>query len=440
MSRSIPKLTVSEKINKAHAFYTGRGPLVGSRKQKQDLTEEHMGMRWNTIQKYLKIKEGLHEDLLPYLDKKGKEKLSLGLALKLIELVWNPEYQLEIFPVINGMKNKVAIESVKDNTECLICCVPTCMMEKTPCCGTFYCFDCQKKTMETSINDVAFLGIKCPFCKTYFSETYIQDFLYQRSEKDPGIYRYKCRQRGAFVGREYTYMENLFRKFGAMMSCIEIANRDVAKGDYKSLFEGDLYYGPCSRCTPGVREMAPQLAEFGHIQMCHVEKQCANGEGDVVVLNDDMFVCVVCKSYEENYEDGTFKKCPHCGIKTLKPSGCNYVKCGDHRWCFICNERLEVSHDGHNTHYYTGPGSSAYSSVCRQSINSDKPKFILKTCECSSCAPFGGMPLCRELECMERTHDPTSPYCAKCANPFTLMVKYYRRFHREPQLHEMYQK
>lgn len=437
-------LTVSEKIDKAHKYHAhisviNKDGYIAVR----ELTERHMGVRWPTVKKYISIKERLHRDLLPYLDKKGKDKLSIGLAVKLTELVWNPNYQLEIFPVINRLPNAEAIKiGVWENTECILCCAPTSAMEQTPCCKNFYCFDCQKRTIETAINHLAFLGVKCPFCKTYFTKGFIQDWLNGGEYKDVLLtggrdwrkdVRYKNMKLPSTI-----YMYNLWKKCESLFSSVENANNSVPKNDYPALFEGDLYYGPCTRCTPGVREFGYQRDEFGHMNVCSVEKQCANAEGDLAVLQADMFVCIVCKSFEEDYEDGTFKKCPHCGIKTLKPSGCNYVKCGDHRWCFICNERLPVSHDGHNTHYYTGPGTSAYSHECRQSLRTDTPKFILSSCNCESCFVRGGRQLCRELECMETA--VFTEYCIACDNSWLLMSKYYERYNREPSLSDFYQK
>jgi hypothetical protein len=181
-------------------------------------------------------------------------------------------------------------------------------------------------------------------------------------------------------------------------------SRDFSVGDPLK------YYGACTSCTPAVSRR--HHIDWGHIQMCSVEKQCAQADGGLAVLEPHMFLCIVCKSLQEP-EDATFKKCPHCGIKTLKPEGCNYVQCGDHRWCWICNERLENNYNGHNTHYYTGlPGASPYASECRKSLNQDKPMFILNSCDCSSCSTRGGDPLCKTIDCMETAI--SQKYCLNC--------------------------
>ena len=409
-----------------------------------------------TIKKYVELVQRLHPLLLPYLDKKGKEKLTLGVAKKITDLIWNPEYQYEVFPEILKMKSSEAIKSgIGNASECIICCAPTTAMEKTTCCNNFYCNACEKRHIETAINGIAFVGIKCPFCKDYMSESEVKERLVTQGRNMEGIIsggeNWKAETRYGQIKHQQsfpiTYACNLFDKYQVILDSILLLNRN-GPTDSRSLFEGDTYYGPCSRCTPGLREYQRQGNVFGHMQICTVEKQCANGEGEEVILNDDMFVCIVCKSYEENYEDGTFKKCPHCGIKTLKPEGCNYVKCGDHRWCFVCNERLEKTHEGHNTHYYTGPGTSAYSSECRKSLHMDKPTFILHTCDCEDCKPHNGAPLCRELECMNHTSpmmwfdrrvtESFQLYCEDCNNPFQLMIKYYSQYNREPDISEFY--
>ena len=147
-----------------------------------------------------------------------------------------------------------------------------------------------------------------------------------------------------------------------------------------------------------------QKRHFRRLRIGNVQKQCVNDQNEIVVLEPNMFLCIICKSHLEDPNDGEFKKCPHCGIKTLKPNGCNFIYCDDHRWCFICNERIENNENGHNKHYHTGPGTSPYSNQCRQSIDYDAPKFLIKgKCNCNTCKEHNGSPLCRTLECMNHT-------------------------------------
>ena len=193
------------------------------------------------------------------------------------------------------------------------------------------------------------------------------------------------------------------------------------KPNFKELLGDELYFGSCSECTPAVTDrILIGRREWGRLEMCNIQRQCGNGEGGILVLEPQMFRCVICKSKDENYEDGEFKKCPHCGIKTVKPDGCNFIYCGDHRWCWICNERIENNEDGHNKHYWTGPGTSPYSFQCRESIQSENDRYVIRgKCDCSSCKNYGGSPLCQSIDCMNRTEqiensEEFHKYCNAC--------------------------
>ena len=419
-----------------------------------------------TLAKYQKLKDLLHPEVFLHLDKKGNEKLTMGQAIAFLETVWNPDYQVEVLPQIIALpKNQRTKAGILDTCMCYICCDTCSLFEKTPCCGAFLCEGCLGKTMETAINDIAFHGIRCPFCHQNFTLKYIHWMLSVKFRKKfqshahreahrnaPDYWRYQqSRMQGLKLSEIYS--QNLYRKFTSMIDRLEhilhVRVGSRVENGLQKLLDSDNYYGPCSGCTPGLQEFVIQN-NFGHIEMCPVEKQCVNDENNLAVLREDMFLCVVCKSHQEDYDDGTFKKCPHCGIRTVKPEGCNYVRCGiipgdpasGHRWCFICNERLEKTHDGHNTHYYTGPGSGPYANSCRKSLNlPNKPTFILKTCECSACVPHNGAPLCRELECMNRTNFSNGApfmYCQGCRNPRYKMIKFYRGYYREPDLVKQY--
>jgi len=400
-----------------------------------------------TLSKYRKLKDLLHPDVFLHLDKKGTDKLTMGQALAFLEAVWNPEYQVEVLPqVISLPKSHKTKAGILSTCMCHICCDTSTLFEKAPCCGAFICEGCLGKTMDTAINGIAFHGVRCPFCQENYTLAYIKWFLASRftMKYNSGHWRSPGNRKHGHKRLPSIYSTNLHRKFKAVTACLEtihavrVLSRDV--NGLQKLLGSDHYYGTCTGCTPGVREFRIQN-DFGHIQMCRVEKQCVNDENDLAVLRDDMFLCLVCKSFQEDYDDGTFKKCPHCAVRTVKPEGCNYVKCGDHRWCFVCNERLENTHDGHNTHYYTGPGSGPYSNSCRKSLKlPNKPTFILEKCGCQSCLPHKGEALCRELECTNRTSSAhfRFRYCAECQNRESHVSEFYRGYHREPELVDHY--
>jgi hypothetical protein len=201
------------------------------------------------------------------------------------------------------------------------------------------------------------------------------------------------------------YNTNLYYKFHYLIGLLKRL-KGYDGEDLQLLTDDEKYYGVCYQCSPLVSNTYTQKEEFKNLRISSVDKQCVNGEGEIVVLQPQMFKCSSCKNNEENI---IIKKCPHCGIKTLKPDGCNYVICGDHNWCFICNERLESNHNGHNVHYWMGRGSSAWSNKCRKSENHNAPTYILKNCSCYSCR--GQPSLCRELDCMNRCQ---GEYCSSC--------------------------
>ena len=363
-----------------------------------------------TIRKYVAIGKNLDFELRDLLEEKGKKKLSLGLALKFCE-VPNPEYQYDIYKRMSSrtITNKEKIESFTEYTECNICCEKSHFQEKLPCCGMFVCLTCLYKTIDTMINDISFSGCKCPFCNSYFSKKYIFDILtFNRKNK---IYKWIYDVPELFFKREY--YRNLWRKMRAIIERVEVLqNKMIDENlDFRKLVSGDekeKYYGVCVECCPPVTK---NIQIFTDIKVNTVDRECADGEGNMVVLNHDMFKCENCGE-----KDNEYKKCPHCGIKTLRPSACNYVICGDHRWCWICNERLPNNHEGHNVHYWTGPGSSPYSNYCRRSIQYNAPDFVMDCCDCSDCSKHMGLKLCKTLECYNRCESSEKPHCKACQN------------------------
>jgi hypothetical protein len=375
----------------------------------------------------------------------------MGEAQLFLKNILNPQHQLELLPQVIALpKSQRNTSGFRELSNCMICCAYIPHFEQTPCCGNFLCIDCLMTTMETAILDVAFHGVKCPFCNEHFSLEYIRWLMVERYDSYP-----LSEWRKVTLHSKYTnlwsykgiYADNLYYKLTSLLTTIENLRRPFKLNPSEpngmaKLLEGDEYYGACSGCTPPINRNRKRR-NYGHLQICSVEKQCANAENGLVVLRPEMFRCMVCKSYDDDYNDGVFKKCPHCGIKTVKPEGCNYVRCGNHRWCFVCNERLPNNHDGHNTHYYTGPGTGPYSARCRVTMKSSKPTFVLNSCACSECQPNHGAPLCRETECMNRTTSTQcgtmfNVYCDACNNPEQSMLKYYEGFHRDVVLIEYY--
>ena len=409
-------MSVVQKIDDIYTLYCYSG---------QNITEtlKVTNIKRPTLLRYIKIKERLDPSLFECLDKKGgRPKLTLEMALYICRNVLNPEYQHHIFKSIRVSSRTQMIQRIGELSECLICADQSSNFELTPCCGQFLCEGCLVHIGENAIEDITFKAINCPFCQQSFTLNEVKTLLIRRyARTDPSELWRMTGDYDKSLTLNYTYARNLCRKFMAILGKIERLRGHTQPDDrmprysrnYEEVIGKDLYYGCCTACSPDMSRT--QRVDYRRIRIASVEKQCVMGENELAVLEPGQFLCTVCKSYQEDREDGTFKKCPHCGTRTLKPEGCNYVRCGDHRWCFICEERLENNHNGHNVHYHTGlPGASPYESSCRVSLKQDKPTFVLKTCDCPACKEHRGAPLCRELECMNRTSPNNVSFNDQC--------------------------
>ena len=376
-----------------------------NRKYKE--TMKYINISYQTMRKYQLIGEKLDFELREFLDKKGKDKLTIGLALKFCEVV-NKDHQYTIYQQLSSRQitNKEKIDTFENYLECSICFDKSYLQEKLPCCGLLLCIHCLYKTLDTMVNDIAFTGCTCPFCNSYFSKDYLYKLLsFNRKYRTSLCFNDK----ELFTNRHY--YRNLWRKMRSIIEQVEIMKGKLIGPslNFKKLISDDkkeTYYGVCKECCPPILNETQVL---NHIKVNTIDKECADGEGNMVVLNHDMFTCENCGD-----KDNEYKKCPHCGIKTLRPDACNYVICGDHRWCWICNERLPNDHNGHNVHYWTGQGTSPYSNHCRRSINYTQPDFVLDYCDCSACYPHSGLRLCENLECYNRCENPGDTRCSNC--------------------------
>ena len=376
-----------------------------NRKYKE--TMKYINISYQTMRKYQLIGEKLDFELREFLDKKGKDKLTIGLALKFCEVV-NKDHQYTIYQQLSSRQitNKEKIDTFENYLECSICFDKSYIQEKLPCCGHLLCIHCLYKTLDTMVNDIAFTGCKCPFCNSYFSKDYLYKLLSFNRKYGTSL----CfNDQELFTNRHY--YRNLWRKMRSIIEQVEIMKGKLIGPslNFKKLISDDkkeTYYGVCKECCPPILN---ETQVFNHIKVNTIDKECADGEGNMVVLNHDMFTCENCGD-----KDNEYKKCPHCGIKTLRPDACNYVICGDHRWCWICNERLPNDHNGHNVHYWTGPGTSPYSNHCRRSINDTQHDFVLDYCDCSACYPHSGLRLCENLECYNRCENLGDTRCSNC--------------------------
>tara|TARA_Y100000996_G_scaffold191366_1_gene149688 strand:+ start:1005 stop:2216 length:1212 start_codon:yes stop_codon:yes gene_type:complete len=400
---SLPDVT--DKIIEANYWFN----LYGRRYKN---TQDHLKICYGTLKKYIIIGGKLDFTLLDLLNKKWKrDKMTLDFAIKFIDLVKNPDHQIEIYSKIKDINKKDRIKKVEELIECPICCCESEYQESFRCCNTFICIDCIYKHLDLTINDLKFEGLKCPVCCEYLLKEDIYH-LFNNTKRTEKTFWFS----ETHHSRDARKYRNLYLKYHYMIKAIEELNGKRINRrtmDFKELTSDNdppLYYGVCQYCCPITDNYRHN---FSNIQIKTVEKRCVENE-NIITLTKDMFKCQKC----EDKDKIVFKKCPHCGIKTIKPDGCNFVVCGDHRWCFLCNERLPNNHEGHNVHYWMGPGTGPYSDNCRTLANYEEPDFVLTSCDCLHCSRREGSPLCRSLECYNRCPQideyEFNTYCGKC--------------------------
>ena len=93
--------------------------------------------------------------------------------------------------------------------------------------------------------------------------------------------------------------------------------------------------------------------DYKNVKIKCIERRCVDAENQIVVLKKEMFHCSECSKVNNEV-----KKCPHCGIKTVKPDQCNFIPICE---CLqgsgvLFGSRLPNDKLGHNHHYWTGPG------------------------------------------------------------------------------------
>ena len=166
-------MTTQEKVTEACYYHN----LCDSNFQK---TNNFVKVSDATLRKYVKIGNSLDFSLQEKMDQKGKHKLSLTFANTLAYSVKDMDFQCQIYDKMfqDNLTNREKNEKFSEYTECMICCEETCNQIKMPCCS-FTCVSCLYNHMETSINDIAFEGCKCPLCNQYLPKNFIyQIFIF----------------------------------------------------------------------------------------------------------------------------------------------------------------------------------------------------------------------------------------------------------------------
>ena len=366
-----------------------------------------------TLQKYIKIKEELDFTLYPLLN--DRKKMTIDIALTLCKYILNPDIQITIYPSLENKKTKERKEIIMSSMFCEICAGESRHKELLPCCGKMICFECMLHTFEASLNDVTFKYMCCPYCREelpldYLSQMchvvgwdgknghctgrYIKEYASVEPWRNTKEYEHMMR-----VTRSLLYYWNMFKRYKHMVQKIESQNIDSRKNHIGYCFDCvKRNFISRKKFIQNVTKYEKKIHRWLRVtEIGVIPKDCAND----MDLTENMFACVACK---EKRSDGTIKSCPHCGVNTLRPNECNFVVCQcKGRWCFVCNLRVPNTHEGHNEHFWLGPGSGPYSNKCRISENSDKDKHILQDCNCEHCKKRGGAPICQNIDCMNPT-------------------------------------
>ena len=384
-----------QKINDIYVLY-----LLHNKNKKQLPTKYSIC----TINKYIHLMEKLDIRLFSYLDSKEK-KLTIGNAENLIRFC-DPDFQYFVF--MNETKlNKPIIISYQF---CQICCNENSYnMMMTPCCNQFICETCLIEHFKSKMNDIKFNIMKCLFCNQIFTFKYTSWLLKKRYRNKEDWMEKKEYKR--CIRYSIYELYNILKKYQALLFQIEkeqtnnqLKINDNNLNELPNLID-NKFFGPCYRCSPRIyQHRYNPLHHWQGLKIKSIPRECVNNENNEVILNEKMFLCDPCND-QINNEIQEIKKCPHCNIRTIRPNECNFVICQCQKcWCFLCGCRLINDQNGHNRHYYLGPGSGPYSNTCRytlRNIHSHRPTFEMLNCDCIHCCKRNGLSLCLNIDCNE---------------------------------------
>ena len=375
--------------------------------------KELTGKSMVTLKKYIHIQEKLDIELFPHLDSKNK-KLTIDTAYDLVSNIVNKEIQCDIFYNFLKKGNKINKGIIKDIVFCNICCDSSKFLIKLPCCGQYLCENCLLQHINVKMTDITFQMIRCLFCSVIMKHEFLDKLLYLRyvhKEEWMIMNQLKYNQ---YMKYNKCYLYNILQRYYSML--IQIENKEENRGIYITdiNIEHDLpkllkdnIYGPCFKCSPHISTHRRRRKEtWDTMKIKGIPRSCMNDENNELVIKKEMFQCETCSELET-----TVKKCPHCNVKTVRPNECNFVICQcKNFWCFLCGSRLFNDHNGHNVHYYMGPGSGPFSNKCRVTENHKDPSFEIKSCQCIHCITRGGKSICLNLNC-NNTALESKKYC-----------------------------
>ena len=393
-----------QKIEDLYVIYA----LCNGNTKKSKMTElkKYTKITISTINKYLSIQEKLDIRLFPYLDNK-KNKLSLGMAYELSNKFLNPETQYKIFMKHLKKKNTENKQIISNINTCNICCEDTVYITSLTCCKNFICEKCLTDTILMYLTDISFKIAVCPFCRKVFRMKFLEEILYNRYIKNCNSWIDDNFKRYINYNQKYYY--NLLNRYNCIYDKIvkekALVNIRIKKIKHLPKIIDKEIYGFCNMCTPVITSNFT----YTNIKIKSIEKSCINDENQLLVIKPEMFTCHDCQTTVCD-----IKKCPHCGVQTIKPDNCNFIsrcECSQ-AWCFVCSSRLPNDTNGHNQHYYIGNGNSAYDPKCRVTENHSGPTYVIKKCKCSFCIKRNFKPLCLDLNCNEPALNWKIKYCS----------------------------
>jgi len=389
-------MSLTQEIDDIYIQYCLSNKSIGSLKQ---LTNKSLP----TLRRYITIKENLSYELFPLLNQRSQLTISFAeLLCKKLTNTYQQEFVYDHVKKEKMDKKKVFLE---EQLSCQICCDQSKTHEHMECCGQWICSQCLFQCFKTSTIEFRFIPLCCPFCKGFVSDNTIKEFTGSFITNSINYSHDPWRNNTLWIKqvtsqvKPSTYLVNLYYLYKQYMKYIS-HNHGITDTHHIGFCNKCLIkkYKSVNRFKEDMKVNNFRNINF-NINIAKVQKDCANDEQ----LKPEIFVCDKCT------ESNIIKRCPHCGIKSMRPDGCNYVRCacGNH-WCFVCNMRLPGTHEGHNVHYWIGRGSSAYDDKCRISESTDRIDHVLKKCNCSSCLKRSGAPICATLDCPNKV--PCKPY------------------------------
>ena len=223
-------------------------------------------------------------------------------------------------------------------------------------CHNYYCSDCLFSYIKELIKNGK-SEIICPHCKAEFDQKKVEQ-----------IFEYNDNTNN----KEIENLKKLFYKNKSKKIVLSNTNLIFCPFPDCEGYAKKISGLPFNKCNKG-HQFCSKCGE-----LWHKEGRCPEEEK-------------VDKLFEQYYKKLNLKKCPSCGIITLKKGGCNHITCTfcKKNWCWLCQEIFD-SADIH----YGDINRSCYNRMMNNGIDSD----ICAKCENVS-NNFNTFNKCRHLIC-----------------------------------------